>query len=153
MDTNPFAVSPNAQQQQYQTPSYLKPTQDTGTGGAGAMNNVANMVKAMMDGNSKFQQKSAMNPAGAAPTGAPMSLAPPAPGPSMGAPSPMTNPMSMPGAGGMPPMGAQGPMPDGMAMSGAPNNPFTNGASPMGIDPVTQALFSPIPGGNGGQQF
>ena len=59
MDTNPFAMNPNAQQAQ--TPDYLRQQPAQGAGAAGISSNVANMVKAIMDGNNKFQQKSAAN--------------------------------------------------------------------------------------------
>lgn len=110
-----------------QTPDYLKQT----TGG-GAPGVVSNMVKALVDGDNKFKQQggvSAPTNVGSATSyeapGAPMSLAPPAPG-----------------------MG--GAAPQGMATLGDTVSNFNTGGSipglPNGLDPSMSALFSNIPG-------
>lgn len=153
MDTNPFAMSPNAQQQPT-TPAYLKQQPDNPTW-PGAVNN---MVKALMDGNNQFKQRQAMgsgaqgnpqlNPqttTGGPSVGAPTSLAPPPP-PPMPAALP-NDPAAM--SAGMASAGPMGPM---TAMGQQPPSPaFMNGAPPVNVDPVTQSLFSPIPGEMGSQ--
>lgn len=130
MDMSPFA---NSQQlQQPQTPNYLAQDSNNPTVAGG----VSNMVKALMAGNQQFQQRqrSAPNPTtttGGPSIGAPMSLTPPAPGPMAG------------GLSGSPaPMGGQYQPP----LAPMSDQAFTMGAPPVGPDPVTQALFSPIPG-------
>jgi hypothetical protein len=137
VDTNPFATNPGTGQAQPSTPSYLQQQNNPSIAGG-----AANMLKALLAGNQQYQQKQAMggggmpNPTtttGGPSVGAPMSLSPP---------QDPTNPMGMAGGMGGNPAGA--PMPQ-QPMGGA--SPFTTGTSPVGVDPVTQALFSPIPGG------
>lgn len=153
MDTNPFATSPLAPQskQAYQTPEYLKPGQNSSLSGG-----ISNMVKALMDGNSKFKARTAGEAAPSAP-GAPLSLAPPTPSSSadpMGVPEPSTPmpaapPMTVAGSPfdkGAPPMAfapAPGMGAQGMGFGSPPG-------MPNGIDPTMQALFSKIPGQWGG---
>ncbi len=186
MDTSPFA---NNRNQGNDMDDYLKPTQG-GAGMAGAVNGVSNMVKALMAGDQKFRQQGGMagapNPTtttGGPSVGQPMSLAPPAPGPSADvaqdraagaatsmvgggsagpmpmAPSPFdvgTSPVvnGGPFGGAGMPMGMTGPTSD-MSMGGGgmsfglpkSNNPWSMGAAPLsGMDPVSRALMSPIPG-------
>jgi hypothetical protein len=146
------------------------------------INGVAAMVKAIMDGQDSYKQQQLKQAAsgGASPM-SPGSMVPGASGPSsVGGPSgptPLVNPAAMAGGIGGPPT-TPVPGPVGAAMSGAgmgmPNTggvappgagipspspamtqgfPTGGGASPVSMDPVTQALMSPIPGmQNGGQQ-
>lgn len=166
MDTNPFAVSPNAQQSQQ--PLQMSPIgASTVTSAPGG---VAAMVKAIMDGNNQYKQRQGqMPPAGGPggplgamsgpPPGPPMSLAPTNPGPMAGGPMMQNLPFN--------PNAPQAPGPDMLHHPGQPQppmqnmsggmptpDPFSQGAPPIpglmpqqqGGDPVTQALFSPIPG-------
>lgn len=92
----------------------------------------ANMVKALMEGNDQFKQAQAMKQmamqraaqqgSGVVPPGAGMGVAPP-----------------------VNPQGMQGGQPIAPAMMGAPPNM----GAPVQPDPMTQALFSPIPGAGG----
>lgn len=115
-------------------PTGPNPNNGTAPGG------VAAMIKALMDGNNQYKQQQQMASLGKQPPmpGAPMSLAPP------------SDPTTMMGGGmgqtaGIPPEGA-----NPMAAPPVPGtDPFSSGAAPMNIDPVTQALFSPIPGAGG----
>lgn len=137
-DMSPFANNNS----QSAIPDYLKPTANGGAGTAGAVNGVGNMVKALMAGDQKFRQQQGGAP-GAAPQstmapGAPMSLAPPMPGPSADIAQDQA-------AGAAASMVGRPPMQPGMT-PGMNNNPFVGGASPVTVDPVTQALMSPIPG-------
>lgn len=147
MDMSPFANNnPQA------TPDYLKQTKTGSMTGA-----VSNMVKALMDGNNKFQARQ-NSMGGTTPNvgsaasyeapGQPMSLAPPgaAPGPLSGGPpapppqSPFeqgTSPMSFNPTGGL--------MQTGMG-AGAAGLP----GMPNALDPTIKSLFSPIPGGQFG---
>jgi|SRR5882724_1477867 len=153
MDTNPFAMSPNAAQPQ--TPSYLQPQGPT----TSMPGNISNMVKAIMAGNAQHQMQQqrqgaamgAPNPmttTGGPSVGAPMSLAPPAggmgppPPPVGGVPSPPVDPSTMTGGvgGPLPSAGGAGPMMDGAG----PMGPMPG--MPNGVDPTMAALFSPIPG-------
>lgn len=117
------AQMPNQQTMAPQTPDYLKQT----TGG-GAPGVVSNMVKALVDGNNKFKQGGGVAPnVGSATSyeapGAPMSLAPPAPG--------------------------MAPLATGLAGLGDTSSAFNGGAipgMPNGVDPSMNALFSNIPG-------
>lgn len=134
MDTNPFANN----NQQMQTPDYLKTTNNpTMTGAA------ANMIKALIAGNQQYQARNAG--AGGLPPGsdgtwmgnnsvggAPLS------GYSGVTPQMPTNPGDM--QGGVP---VAPPMP-------MPRPAFGAGAAPVTMDPISQALMSPIPGMNNG---
>lgn len=112
LDTNPFANN-NQQQQNYQTPAYLQQNQANGTV-PGVM---ANMVKALMDGNNRFQQKQ-MQPG-------------------------MTPPVSPDGMQGGLPFG--GTTPQAWAQNTMQQQMQ---AQPQAPNPVTNALFSQIPGEN-----
>jgi hypothetical protein len=143
------------------------------------VNGVAAMVKAIMDGNSAYKDQQAKQASmGGSQALTPGSMVPGAVGPtSVGGPAgpaPLVDPSSMTGGlGGVPSTPVPGPV--GAALSsaspmGVPNtggvsagipspSPTmtqgfpTGGASPVSMDPVTQALMSPIPGmSNGGQQ-
>jgi hypothetical protein len=111
------------------------------------MNGVAAMVKAIMDGDAASKQQQ-MSGGGMSPM-SPGSMVPGAMGPTstggpMG-PTPLVDPSSMTGGLGAPPPmsgGAGIPSPSPGMTQGFP----TGGTSPMGMDPVTQALMSPIPG-------
>lgn len=107
---------------------------------AGAMGGAAGMVKALMDGNDqygdqqkKMQQMMAMR---SAQPGAPMNIQP-------------STPMAQAPLPSMQPQPA-GPMQGGMPLPSMGTQPFPqNGASPVNLDPMTKALFSPIPGAGG----
>ncbi len=150
MDMNPFAN--NQPQQQSMTPDYLKQDKNGTTPGV-----ISNMVKALVDGNNRFQARNpAQANAGGAP-GAPLSLAPDSPGPS----APMTGAAPMSGTapqmaqtqtatpfetGASPLPFASGPAPGVIAANGSAGMP----GMPNGVDPTINALFSPIPGGQFG---
>lgn len=125
IDTNPFANG----NQQYQTPSYLQqqPNNPTMAG------NVANMVKAIMDGNNQYMQRQKQIQGNAPlqkPAGSPMDITTPAQQASM---SPVAQPVT--------PQGMQGGVPT------QPMAPDMFSPSAMSqFNPVTSALFSPIPG-------
>lgn len=137
MDTNPFAN--NAAQQQ-QPPSYLQQTNNPSMAGA-----ASNMIKALMAGNQQYQAKQAAmggnNPTGPAGDGqwqGTMSLG--------GAPLAGYSGVT-PGQAPVPPQTSQDmqggvPMPQPRPQQ----SPFMAGAPPATVDPVTQALMSPIPG-------
>lgn len=145
MDMNPNANMTSM------TPDFLKQTKTSSATGA-----ISNMVKALMDGNNKYQTNQKLN--GATPNvgsaasyeapGQPMSLAPPgaAAGPLAGAPpapppqSPFeqgTSPLSFNPTGGL----MQTSL--GSRAAGLPG-------MPNGVDPTINSLFSPIPGGQFG---
>jgi hypothetical protein len=145
------------------TPSYLEqdPTNPTA---AGAVNN---MVRALMSGDANFRNRQAANATSMNPTtttggpsvGAPLSLAPPAPG--MGSPPPMTPPSAPQMAPPVMPSPAPLPVPRPMDAGAAPVPPSpglppdpTAGAPepgmpgmPNGIDPMMAGLFGQIPAG------
>jgi hypothetical protein len=168
MDTSAIASTSGATAQPAAaTPGYLQPQPNNPTY-PGA---IANMIKAIMSGNDDYkaqQAKQAQNQGqmamnnpttttGGPSVGQPMSLTPPTDPATMTAGLGQTNPASAfptpppqsmspnptPAAG---PMGPMTPVP----MSMPPDPAFTNGASPVSVDPVTQALFSPIPGASNG---
>lgn len=134
MDTNQFANSGGG------SPQTQNPTQPPITT---PVNGVAAMIKAMMDGNDSFKNSQTALPAGSQVphTAGPTSVG----GPNGPSPlSPGTNPAAMSGGfAGMPQQGAAGMA--GMPVGGA-GGIFTQGGSPVSMDPVTQALMSPIPG-------
>jgi hypothetical protein len=117
---------------------------------------ISNMVKALMEGNDAYKQQQAkqaaaagqpqISSAGMAPPGAPMSLTPPTDPTSM--PGGLGTPTSMQGMAPSPPaaMGATSMAPPASPGFGS-NDAFMNGTNPVSIDPVTQALFSPVPAG------
>jgi len=128
MDTNQFANSGGGQSQgqnQSQGPMTTP------------LNGVAAMVKAIMDGNDSFKQQQANQPALAPGSAVPGAHGATAVGGPMG-PTPLsgTSPAAMTGGLAGAPQGAGGPL----------TSPFTQGGQPISIDPVTQALMSPIPG-------
>lgn len=147
IDQNPFA-NMSGGNQNYQTPDYLKPTQAGGLG-----NNISNMMKALVAGNQQYQQRmrgqGGMQGQPQMAPGAPMNLAPP-----MDPTSPM-NPTQMTGAQPVmapPQTGAVDPssMPGAVPLP-QPRPVFDASAAPMGgMDPMTAALFSQIPGVSGG---
>lgn len=110
---------------------------------AGIMGGANDMVKALMDGNKQFKEVAAKNAmaqnpittTGGPSVGTPMNITPSTPStpptPLTGIGSPMAPMMPVP------PRQMQGGTP--LAMAGAPN---------ANIDPMTKALFSPIPGIN-----
>lgn len=153
MDMNPFAN--NNQQTMSQTPDYLEQNPRANASVPGA---VSNMVKAIMDGNNKFQQRAGMTGDGGAPGSAiagasgptsfggsagPMPLAPSPSAPNApvaGAPTSLTAPLT----NGGPDMGAAGGMQSipsfekTALMDNAGNSPmargpntFDSGASPV----------------------
>lgn len=143
MDTSPFA---NNNPQQQQPPEYLKQANNPSMAGA-----ASNMVKALLSGNQQFQAKQnamggggAMGPAGDGQWQGTMSVG----GAPLAGYSGVTPQMSAPQ---MPPpqaAGMQGGVPTGAGPMGggqAPS-PFMAGAPPVTVDPITQALMSPIPG-------
>lgn len=129
-----------------------------------AVNGMASLVKAMMDGNAKYKAgQGAAGGLGASPLSS-GSMVPGAAGPSsvggaMG-PAPLVDPNALQGAsplggapspGMAPPVG--GPPPGATPGPGIQSPPMpmsqafpTGGTNPMSMDPVTQALMSPIPG-------
>ena len=127
MDTNAFASTGGAP-----TPSMTPATKaNNGTIPGG----ISSVLQALMAGNNQYQQQQQRQ---AAMNGT-QQLQNPATttgGPSVGMPMPLSpqNTSATPGA-----MGAAPAM---------PANPqvFSSGASPVNIDPVTQALFSQVPG-------
>jgi hypothetical protein len=136
MDTNQFANSGGGGTTSTQAPAQITTP----------VNGVAAMIKAMMDGNDSFKQQQGNLPALAAGSPVPGAGGPTAVGGPSG-PSPLpgaTNPVGMTGGfAGMPQQGAMG-------MVGGGASPFTQGGSPISVDPVTQALMSQIPSmGNG----
>jgi hypothetical protein len=176
MDMNPFAN--NNQQAMGGTPDYLKQNPRANASMPGA---VSNMVKAIMEGNNKFQQRGGMG-------GSPGGAIPGASGPtSFGGGA---GPMPLAGGGAGPGMSA-GPMAPAMAPtspdiaaatsgSTGPTSPamssFEGGAAPVpfgsapgimagnnniagfpgmpnGPDKSMSALFSQIPGMGGGGFF
>lgn len=159
MDTNPFATNNPATQQTPQTSPYLQQQPNNGTVAGG----VSNMIKALMQGNQNYQQR--QQGMQGAQGNQPMQSNPTTTtgGPSVGQPmslSPPTDPSAMTGGLGQTPglPGGAGPAAplSPMTQSLFPN-PAGGGASmtpgmtpPMGMDPVTQALMSPIPGVSGG---
>lgn len=103
----------------------------------GALGGAAGMAKALMEGNSQFgdeqkkmqQMQQMMAMRGGQPPAAPMNIQPPA---QMAQMQPVS-PNAVPG---------------GLGMQGM--QPFPqNGAPPVNLDPMTKALFSPIPGAGG----
>lgn len=155
IDPNAFANSGGAQPMGNAPMSGQQPVTAT--------NGIASMLKAMLDGNSQYKQGQATGGAGMPPS--PMSsgsMVPGAAGPSsvggaMG-PAPLVDPNSLQGGlgaspsmsppmGGVPspmtgPQGAGIPNPAMPMSQGFPNS----GTVPMSMDPVTNALMSPIPG-------
>ncbi len=106
---------------------------------AGAVGGVGGMVKALMDGqdqNSQQQKQQQMLQQIIASKQAAMPATGGMPGGAMA-------------AMGTPQMRPQMPQPAGPMQGGMPFP--QSGAAPMNIDPMTKALFSPIPGMTGGQ--
>lgn len=137
MDTNPFANN-DAQQQ---TPSYLQQTNNPSMAGA-----ASNMVKALMAGNQQFQAKQGANPMGAAGDGQWVGTSSVGGAPLAGYSGVTPGQAPMPQAApAVPPQTAQG-MQGGVPMGSPSASPFMTGAPPATVDPVTQALMSPIPG-------
>lgn len=128
MDMNPFATNANGLQQA-STPDFLKPQPNNPTWAGG----VSNMVKALMDGNNKFNARQAMSATAPNPlttTG----------GPSVGAPLSLTPPPQVAASG------VSGPT-TGSQMPGVPGSPMFGPRAP---DPTVSALFSAVPGEFGG---
>jgi len=157
MDTNAFA-SPGGGMGA-QAPTQQQPITSPTTG-------ISAMVKAIMDGNDAYKQrqmvaqKQAQGAQPLAQPGPPMSLTPPTdPSTMTGGMGQTTNPIPMPimqgsGPGGnavpMPTMSGSGPAGSPVPMpmmQGAGMSQFPmNGVNPQTMDPVTNALMSPIPG-------
>lgn len=121
---------------------------------AGGVAGIGSMIKALMDGNSQYDDQQAkqqnlqkMIAARQTPAVAPlqaqsvMGQSPMMPSPAMAPPSATPSPMPSPPMAGM-----TQPMPvNPSSMGGATPLP----GMPNGIDPSMQALFSQIPGGGG----
>jgi hypothetical protein len=131
-----YTYNPNQPTQQAQ------PNPNNGTWAGG----VNTMVKALLDGNDQYKKQQMQQAAQGGQAMAPPTPMAPGGGPAMqpGAPmslSPPTDPSSMGGGLGQPQAGSAPMMMDPAFASGAP---------PVSVDPVTQALFSPIPGVSNG---
>jgi hypothetical protein len=130
MDTNPYANNNQTAATNQNQPNNLN--NGTTTGG------IAAMVKAIMDGNDAYKQKQAqMGQAQMAQQpGAPTSLSPP------------QDPLNPAGTGTSQPIGLTNPVGQsgGLSQPIGASSVFTGGTSPVSIDPVSQALMSPIPG-------
>lgn len=139
LDTNPFANSnqatPTNQGQSPQQFSY-----------PGA---ITNMIKAIQQGNDQYKQQQQQN-IGQPQFQAPGSAVPGAIGPTSVGGANGPSPLNMAPSGGVPmpmpnPSATMPTTPSAMS-GGLGDSAFTGGSSPVSMDPVTQALMSPIPG-------
>ena len=164
MDTNPFAVDP-LQQKQTSTPSYLQQMNNPTYTGA-----ISNMIKAIVQGNNEYRQRQGLGGFTSSGVGQPMNISPSLPQdptnplgtgtsqpigftpsgappaastPDMGFTTSTPTPSPMP-ASFTPPPSTPAPPASGTPVGGIKMPQFSSGFS--SVDPVTQALMSPIPG-------